>query len=125
MTDKMTVAIDVIRRLGAARAVDGTHPTVPPIPNKTGYEGVDLPAGSRKYRARSRFCDALSGNDCRILLGRFEDAEDAGYAYKCAHVALWGSLSYFVGEVTVAEIEAARAAGLVSDGREDGAGLGR
>jgi hypothetical protein len=112
MTTLTNVAIDVVKRVGAARAKDGTHPTMPPIPNKTGYEGVDLPAGSRKYRARIRFNDSLSGRAVLINLGRYDNAEDAGYAYKTAHVAVWGALSYFVGEVTVEMIEAARAAGL-------------
>ena len=125
MSNLTNVAVEVIKKLGAARAKDGTHPTVPPIPNKTGYEGVDLPAGRNKFRARIRFSDSLSGADTRITLGSFEYAADAGYAYKVAHVALWGSLSYFVGEVTVEQIAAAKAAGLVSDGREDSTGLGR
>lgn len=125
MTNLTTIAVEVVKRLGTARAKDGTHPTVPPIPNKTGFEGVDLPAGSRKYRARIRFCDSLSGNDCRVTLGRFDCAEDAGHAYKMAHIMLWGELSYFVGTVTVETLEAIKAAGLVSDGRADGDGLGR
>jgi len=110
----MAVAIDVITRLGASRAKDGTHIHCGGHENKTGYAGVDLPAGSRKYRARIRFMDSLSGQDVRITLGRFDYAEDAGYAYKVAHVALWGSLSVFVGEVTVEQIESARAAGLAA-----------
>jgi hypothetical protein len=112
MTNNMNIAVAVIKALGASRAKDGTHIHSGGPENKTGYAGVDLPKGSRKYRARICFMDSLSGAYNRLTLGRFDDAEDAGYAYKVAHVALWGSLSCFVGEVTVAQIEAVRAAGL-------------
>jgi hypothetical protein len=59
----------------------------------------------------------MSGKDCRVTLGWFDSAEEAALAYQAAHVALWGALSPFAGQVTVETIEAARAAGLVSDGR--------
>jgi len=124
MTTLTNIAVDVVKRMGAARAKDGTHPVVPPNPNTTGFEGVDRPG--RKYRARIAYCDALSGGFVRVTLGSFETAEDAGYAYKVAHVALWGALSYFVGAVTVEMIEAARAAGLADStyaARGDNAGL--
>ncbi len=93
------VAQNVIARLGIRRAKDGNRPTKPPIPNKTGFDGVDFSGG--KYRARIRFCDALSGKDTRITLGRFSNPETAGYAYRVAHIHLWGSLSYFLGEVVL------------------------
>ena len=118
---KLQIAIDVVTRLGAARAKDGTHLHPPVYANKTGYHGVDYVNG--KFRSRIRFSDALSGRDVRLTLGRFENVEDAGYAYAAAHVALWGGLSYFAGDVTCEDIAAARAAGLVSNGRADTAGL--
>ena len=120
-TDRLAVAIAVVEKLGAARAKDGAHIHSGGHDNKVGYAGVDFPAGGRKFRARIRFMDSLSGNDTRVTLGRFDNAEDAGYAYKVAHVALWGALSCFVSEVTVEQIEAARVGGLVSDGRADSA----
>ena len=92
------VARKAIEKLGTRRVKDGTHPTKPPEPNKVGFEGVDvLPSGN--YRARIRFCDALSGRDTRVTLGTYKDAEQAGLAYRTAHISLWGSLSYFVGEL--------------------------
>lgn len=125
-SERLAVAVDVIGRLGASRAKDGTHIHSGGHENKTGYPGVDFPAGGKKYRARIRFMDSLSGRDVRLTLGRFDYAEDAGYAYAVAHVALWGALSPFAGEVTVAQIEAAREAGLASPtyaARGDAAGL--
>jgi len=93
------IAQDIIRRLGVRRAKEGTRPIPPAIPNKTGFEGVDFTGG--KYRAQIRFSDALSGQDTRITLGRFDSAESAGMAYRAAHIHLWGALSYFLGGVGI------------------------
>jgi len=85
---------DVIRRLGTDRATEASKPAHPPTPNPLGFDGVDiLPSG--KYRARIRYCSALTGTDCRLTLGAHESAEQAGYAYAIAHLRLWGSASRF------------------------------
>ena len=96
--DREKIARKAIERLGARRAKDGTHKTSPPTPNPLGFEGVDeLPSG--KYRARICFASALDGEFTRITLGTFVELESAALAYRSAHVHLWGSLSYFVGEL--------------------------
>jgi hypothetical protein len=102
MTTELNRAIvlnDVIARLGSARAIEAGTPNVTPEPNKMGCDvygnpivGVDYTGG--KYRARIRVSDALSGADMRITLYRGDSVEDASYAYRAAHVALWGSASY-------------------------------
>ena len=99
---RQQIAREVISKLGCQRAKDGTHPTVPPIANKVGFAGVDYTNGS--FRARIRFCNALSGKDTRITLGRFDTPAEAGFAYAAAHVVLWGSLSYFVREITAEDL---------------------
>ncbi len=97
--DREKIARKAIAKLGVWRAKDGTHKVVPPTPNPTGFEGVDiLPSG--RFRARICFSSALDGQFCRITLGTYTDAEEAGLAYRAAHIHLWGSLSYFVGELT-------------------------
>ena len=99
------IAQKAIERLGVARAREASEPMSPPEPNKVGFPGVDAlkrgkpPVLTGKFRARIRFTDALSGADTRITLGTFDCAEDAGFAYRAAHIHLWGSLSYFLGEV--------------------------
>ena len=109
-TDRLTrerIARKAIERLGVARAREAGEPLAPPEPNKVGFPGVDAltrgkpPVLTGKYRARIRFTDALSGSDTRITLGTFNCAEDAGFAYRAAHIHLWGSLSYFLGEVVL------------------------
>lgn len=105
-SERMIIAVEVVKRLGTARAKDGTHPVVPPIANKVGFEGVYLDRG--KYRSRIRYCAALNARDTRLNLGRWDSAADAGYAYAVAHVGLWGALSYFVSEVSAKELAAAR-----------------
>ncbi len=98
--ERTIVARKAIENLGARRARDGQSVNVPPEPNKTGFDGVDqLPSGS--YRARIRFCNALTGEDTRLSLGAYKSAEAAGLAYRSAHLHLWGALSYFVGEVAL------------------------
>jgi hypothetical protein len=97
------IAQHVIRKLGNRRAVEAKRTPPPGVltngqntPNPTGFDGVD-PIG-RKFRARIRFCDALSGADCRVTIGTFGSAEEAGYAYCTAHVRLWGSASRYTPE---------------------------
>jgi len=82
----------VLERLNGRRACEAsiTHNT--PIPNKFGLIGVDFTNG--KFRARIRFCDALSGEDIRITLLRSDCADECDYAYRAAHIALWGSASW-------------------------------
>jgi len=97
------IALRVIAKLGNRRAREakrtpdqGVLTNGATTPNPTGFDGVD-PIG-RKYRARIRFCDALSGADCRVTLGTYGSAEEAGYAYCEAHVRLWGSASRYTSE---------------------------
>ncbi len=98
--DRERTARKAIEKLGARRAADGTRPTKPPTPNPLGVEGVDrLPSGN--YRARICFSEALSGKFTRVTLGTFADLESAGLAYRAAHVHVWGSLSYFTGELVI------------------------
>lgn len=82
----------VLARLNGRRAVEASTTHNTPIPNKFGLVGVDHTNG--KFRARIRFCDALSGADVRITLIRTDDPDEAQYAYCAAHVALWGSASW-------------------------------
>ncbi len=97
--DREKIAGEAIARLGVQRAKDGTHKTEPPTPSPTGFEGVDLlPSG--KYRARISFSSALDGKFSRVTLGLHTSAEEAGLAYRAAHIHLWGALSYFVGELS-------------------------
>lgn len=97
--DRATVLNRVLDKLGALRALEAndTHDT--PEPSRFGLwddglpvVGVDETGG--KYRARIRFCDALSGQDTRITLIRTDSLDEAVMAYRYAHVALWGSASW-------------------------------
>ena len=97
--NRATILNEVIVRLGSARAIEAGVPNVTPEPNKMGCDdcgnpivGVDFTGG--KFRARIRVSDALSGADVRVTLYRGDSIEDASYAYRAAHVALWGSASY-------------------------------
>jgi hypothetical protein len=92
--ERLQVAFDVVRKLGARRGLEATNPQVPPIANPLGpgYTGVDFTGGS--YRARIGVCDALSGVQRRFTLGRSDDADCAAYMYRVAHVALYGSYSW-------------------------------
>jgi hypothetical protein len=103
LIEKTQIANKVIRKLGTRRAREakrtpeqGVLTNVANCINPTGFDGVD--AIGRKYRARVRFCDALSGADCRITLGTYDSAESAGYAYCQAHIRLWGSASRYTPE---------------------------
>jgi hypothetical protein len=100
---RYAIANKVIRKLGTRRAREakrtpknGVLTNGANCVNPTGFDGVD-PIG-RKFRARVRFCDALSGADVRVTLGTYETAEEAGYAYCEAHVRLWGSASRYTPE---------------------------
>lgn len=102
MTTELNRAVvlnDVLARLGTSRAIEAGTPNVTPEPSKMGRDdygnpivGVDYTGG--KFRARIRVSDALSGADMRITLYRGDSVEDASYAYRVAHVALWGSASW-------------------------------
>jgi hypothetical protein len=89
----------VIAKLGdrrareAKRIADGVLTNGATIPNPTGFDGVDIVG--RRFRARIRYCDALTGADTRVTLGMHDTAEKAGYAYCLAHIRLWGSASRY------------------------------
>jgi len=92
--DRLTVAVEVVKRLGKYRALEAGNPAVPPIPNPLGegFTGVDLDGAT--FRARIGVADALNGVQKRITLGRSKDADFAAYMYRVAHVALYGSYSW-------------------------------
>lgn len=90
--DRAIILNEVIAKIGLRRALEAAEPNVTPEPNKWGVVGVDYTGG--KFRARIRFCDASTGQDVRITLMRTDSLEDADYAYRAAHVALWGSASW-------------------------------
>ena len=90
--DRAVILNEVIERLGPRRAQEAAETHVTPEPNKHGCVGVDFTGG--KYRARIRFCDALTGQDTRITLIRTDNVADADYAYRAAHVLLWGAASW-------------------------------
>jgi hypothetical protein len=103
LAQRADIANRVIRKLGNRRASEAKR--TPPVgvltngqntPNPTGFDGVDCVG--RKFRARIRFCDALSGADVRMTLGSYASAEEAGYAYCEAHTRLWGSASRYTPE---------------------------
>ncbi len=111
---RLKVANDVIATIGRSRCKYGTKPPHPPETWKWGFEGVDRIKRTRKdsdgniisetwgkYRARIRFCDAASGKDDRKTIGYYKKAEDAGRAYREAHLLYWGALSHFIKEVTL------------------------
>lgn len=91
-TDRAIILNEMIAKVGTKRALEASETHVTPEPNKWGCVGVDYTGG--KYRARIRYCDALTGQDTRITLIRTNDLADADYAYRAAHVLLWGSASW-------------------------------
>ena len=94
VTDRLETAVGVVVRLGVHRAIEAGNPQIPPIPNPLGegFTGVDLDGTT--FRARIGVCDALSGSNKRITLGRSKCAEEAAFMYRAAHVALYGSYSW-------------------------------
>jgi hypothetical protein len=101
--ERYEIANRVIRKLGNRRAREAKRTPEQGVLtnganciNPTGFDGVDQIG--RKFRSRVRFCDALSGADCRVTIGTFDSAEEAGYAYCEAHVRLWGSASRYTPE---------------------------
>jgi hypothetical protein len=101
--EKYEITNCVIRKLGTRRAREakrtpdqGVLTNGQNTPNPTGFDGVD-PIG-RKFRARIRYCDALSGQDTRLTIGTFDSAESAGFAYCQAHILLWGVASRYASE---------------------------
>ena len=93
-TDRLAVAVEVVKRLGKYRALEAGNPQVPPIPNPLGegFTGVDLDGTT--FRARIGVAVAGEGKQMRITLGRSKDADYAAWMYRVAHVALYGSYSW-------------------------------
>jgi len=99
MLARAKVLNEVLKRLGSARAREAGNTHNTPEPNSFGLApdglpivGVDFTGG--KYRARIRFCEALSGQDTRLTLLRTDSLAEATLAYRLAHVALWGAASW-------------------------------
>ena len=59
-----------------------------PVPNQTGFMGVLFEASRRKWRA------SLRTNGKRVILGRFDTAEEAAAAYRSAKLREFGSFAY-------------------------------
>ena len=97
LLQRLDIAKRVIVKLGKYRAIEAGKQVQSVIANPLGsdYIGVDDFNG-KTYRARIRVSDALNGCDKRVTLGRFDCADDAAYAYRAAHVALYGSYSWAV-----------------------------
>jgi hypothetical protein len=96
---RRATAYSIIAKLGARRAAQGLQEPHPPENPKYGFEGVDIPRkGGSKYRARIRFCDALSGDDVRIGQCGFDTPEEASEWVGVAHVLVWGALSRYADE---------------------------
>jgi hypothetical protein len=114
--DELTRAIvlnKVLKRLGTARALEAAETHMTPEPSQFGFAddgkpvvGVDFTDG--KYRARIRYCDALSGSDVRVTLIRTNYLDEAIWAYRYAHVALWGSASWAADDDIIEQIRLAR-----------------
>jgi hypothetical protein len=107
--DRAATLNTVLAKLGTARALEAAITHTTPEPNKMGLApdglpivGVDATGG--KYRARIRYCDALSGQDVRVTLIRTDSLNEAIWAYRCAHVALWGNASWAANDDIVAEL---------------------
>jgi len=107
----------VLARLGTARALEASITHAPAEPSKMGCNengdpivGVDY--DGKKYRARIRYCDALSGADVRVTLIRTDSLEDADCAYRWAHVVLWGSASWAACDDIIDAIRQSRKRGL-------------
>jgi hypothetical protein len=105
-TVRATVLNKVIARLGTARALEAAETHVTPEPNKFGCVGVDFTGG--KFRARIRYCSALDGSDVRVTLIRTDSLEEADWAYRYAHVALWGSASWAANDDIIEQVRLAR-----------------
>lgn len=96
---RRAIAYQVIAKLGARRAAQGLQEPHPPENPKYGFEGVDIPRkGGSKFRARIRFCDALTGEDVRIGQCGFATPAEAGAWVGAAHVLVWGALSRYADE---------------------------
>ena len=106
---RATTLNTVLAKLGTARALEAASTHVTPEPNKMGLApdgkpivGVDFTGG--KYRARIRYCSALSGQDVRTTLVRTDSLDEAIWAYRYAHVALWGNASWAADDDIMAEL---------------------
>ena len=93
-TERLDVAVAVVKRLGKYRALEAGSPNIPPTPNPLGegYTGVDL--DGKTFRARVGVAVAGNGIQKRITLGRSDCADEAAFMYRAAHVALYGSYSW-------------------------------
>ena len=105
-TVRAKVLNQVLAKLGTARALEASETHVTPEPNKHGCVGVDFTGG--KYRARIRYCDALNSRDVRITLLRSDSLTEADWAYRYAHVALWGSASWAACDDIIDQLREAR-----------------
>jgi hypothetical protein len=108
-----TVLNKVLERLGTARALEAAETHMTPESSKMGVwddghpvVGVDFTGG--KFRARIRFCDALTGLDVRVTLIRTDFLDEAVWAYRYAHIVLWGSASWAADDDIIDEIRKVR-----------------
>jgi len=107
----MRNALAKLNKRAASGAIRESHPPTPP---KWGFEGVDKPTRRRRdgtvcegrtFRARISLWDCANGEWIRLSRRGFASAEEAGYWYACTHVAFWGRLSRYAGEMTVEDYE--------------------
>jgi len=118
--DRAETLNTVLGKLGTARALEASDIHETPEPSKMGLAsdgkpvvGVDFTGG--KFRARIRYCDALSGEDTRITLIRTDSLDEAVWAYRYAHVALWGNASWAADDDIIDAIRSASTARILAD----------
>ena len=85
LTEASTPRADI-----AAAPTYGYHSDGVPIVGAS----FDKRAKKRPFLARIRVTVAQNGRDKTVSLGYYETAEKAGLAYRVAHMALWGEMSY-------------------------------
>ncbi len=104
---RLQIANEVIRRLGARRAKEAMGVCKPPIPSPYGFDGVDkVRKSSKGFRARIRYCDALAGRSTLVCLGtNHPTTHEAGLAYMMAHILLWGGVSRYAQDISTEELE--------------------
>jgi hypothetical protein len=101
---RLDIACNVLARLGKYRAIEAGKQQSPPIENPLGEGYIGVDQVGKKYRARIGVCTALEGDNRRISLGRYDDADSAAFAYRIAHVALYGSYSWVCDSLTEGEL---------------------